>query len=38
MIKLLDEEKGKHFDPSVVGAFMAMLPRMLQVRDSYRDD
>ena len=37
IIKLLADEKGKHFDPKVVDAFMDMLPRILEVRDAECD-
>jgi response regulator RpfG family c-di-GMP phosphodiesterase len=37
IIKLLADEKGKHFDPKVVDAFMVMLPRILEFRDEECD-
>lgn len=34
---IIDEEKGEHFDPSVVEAFFAMQDRILEIRDKYSD-
>ncbi|MFX3635289.1 MAG: HD domain-containing phosphohydrolase [Candidatus Pristimantibacillus sp.] len=32
---LLQEERGKHFDPRVVDAFFNQLPYLLEIRDNY---
>lgn len=37
ILNLFKEERGHHFDPAVVDAFMASLPRILDVRDKYAD-
>ncbi|MCF2941180.1 hypothetical protein L1N85_22675 [Paenibacillus alkaliterrae] len=33
ILSLLNEERGRHFDPQVVNVFMEQLPRILEVRD-----
>lgn len=35
---LLQEESGKHFDPTVVQLFMDNLDGILKIKDSYKDD
>lgn len=37
ILALLQEERGRHFDPKVVDAFMGQLPRILEVRDRESD-
>lgn len=37
ILGLFEAEKGRHFDPQVVDAFMAQLPHILEVRDRYAD-
>ncbi|RIX48583.1 HD domain-containing protein [Paenibacillus nanensis] len=37
IIELFQEERGKHFDPRVVDAFMEQLPLLLEVRDRESD-
>lgn len=37
IIALFQEERGKHFDPRVVDAFMEQLPLLLEVRDRESD-
>ena len=34
-IKLIKEESGTHFDPAVVDAFLAVLPKVIEVSDHY---
>lgn len=36
-LKLLTENKGSHFDPAVVDAFMANLDAILEIRDNYQE-
>ncbi|MGP1450853.1 MAG: HD domain-containing phosphohydrolase [Wolinella sp.] len=35
--ELFRNERGEHFDPKVVDAFFENLPKILEVRDKYRD-
>src|SRR5690554_1689508 len=35
ILNLFKEERGQHFDPQVVDAFMRKLPDILKVRDQY---
>lgn len=37
ILQLFEAEKGRHFDPQVVDAFMTQLPQILEVRDRYAD-
>ncbi len=37
IINLFKEERGEHFDPQVVDAFLEQLPEILKVRDLYSD-
>ncbi len=37
ILNLFKEERGQHFDPKVVDAFMKKLPDMIKVRDQYSD-
>ncbi|SFL26651.1 GAF domain-containing protein [Paenibacillus sp. 1_12] len=37
ILNLFKEERGEHFDPVVVDAFIAQLPEILKVRESYSD-
>ena len=37
ILNLFKEERGHHFDPAVVDAFMVQLPQILQVRITYSD-
>jgi HD-GYP domain-containing protein (c-di-GMP phosphodiesterase class II) len=37
ILNLFKEERGHHFDPRVVDAFMEQLPQILKVRDQYSD-
>lgn len=37
IINLFKEERGEHFDPHVVDAFLEQLPEILKVRDLYSD-
>lgn len=36
-LALIEENRGKHFDPAVVEAFFKVLPEILNVREDYRD-
>ncbi|MDR5900360.1 response regulator [Halomonas vilamensis] len=36
-LTLIKENRGKHFDPTVVEAFFNVLPDILEVREHYRD-
>ncbi|WP_438447872.1 HD domain-containing phosphohydrolase [Gorillibacterium sp. sgz5001074] len=38
ILNLFHEERGSHFDPAVVDAFFANLPRILEIREEYRDE
>jgi HD-GYP domain-containing protein (c-di-GMP phosphodiesterase class II) len=38
ILNLFKEERGEHFDPKVVDAFMQQLPQILKVRDQYSDE
>ena len=35
--RIINEEKGEHFDPSVVDAFFTIQDRILEIRDRYSD-
>lgn len=37
ILNLFKEERGEHFDPKVVDVFMAQLPKILKVREEYKD-
>jgi len=37
ILNLFTEEKGHHFDPQIVDAFMEQLPKIIHVRDNYSD-
>jgi HD-GYP domain-containing protein (c-di-GMP phosphodiesterase class II) len=37
ILNLFKEERGEHFDPRVVDAFMNKLPEIIRVRDEYKD-
>lgn len=37
ILNLFKEERGEHFDPRIVDAFMENLPQILKIRDEYRD-
>lgn len=37
-LNLFEEQKGKHFDPNVVDAFMRVLPEILKVRERLHDE
>ncbi|WP_235847612.1 HD domain-containing phosphohydrolase [Paenibacillus tuaregi] len=37
ILKYIESERGKHFDPRVVDVFMDQLPAILQIRSSYSD-
>ena len=37
ILNLLKEERGHHFDPFVVDAFMDNLPEILAIKDTYKD-
>lgn len=37
ILALIEEERGKHFDPKVVDVFLEQLPRILEVRDREAD-
>jgi HD-GYP domain-containing protein (c-di-GMP phosphodiesterase class II) len=37
ILNLFKEERGEHFDPQVVDAFMEQLPEILKVREQYSD-
>nr|WP_170840185.1 hypothetical protein [Halomonas daqiaonensis] len=36
-LALIEENRGRHFDPVVVDAFFKVLPAILEVREHYRD-
>jgi len=37
ILELFKEEKGRHFDPRLIDIFMEQLPKLLEIRDQYRD-
>ncbi|NHN31295.1 HD domain-containing phosphohydrolase [Paenibacillus agricola] len=37
ILNLFKEERGEHFDPQVVDAFMKQLPTILKIREQYSD-
>lgn len=37
ILNLFKDERGHHFDPAVVDAFMESLPQILEIRDKYTD-
>lgn len=37
ILALLQEERGRHFDPRLVDVFMERLPAILDIRDRYKD-
>ncbi len=37
VVKLFEEERGKHFDPKLVDALMACLPEILEIREQLND-
>ncbi|XKH61667.1 response regulator [Halomonas sediminis] len=36
-LALIEENRGKHFDPAVVDAFFKVLPEIIEVHEHYRD-
>ncbi|NEX21341.1 two-component system response regulator [Thiorhodococcus mannitoliphagus] len=36
-VALIEQEAGRHFDPTLVGAFREVLPQVLEVRDRYAE-
>jgi len=37
ILKLFEEEKGKHFDPNLIDLFIQNLDKFLEIRDKYND-
>ena len=37
ILKLFEEEKGKHFDPKLIDLFLANLDKFLAIRDKFQD-
>ncbi|WP_425517671.1 HD domain-containing phosphohydrolase [Paenibacillus oenotherae] len=37
ILRLFEEERGRHFDPRLVDIFFKQLPKLLQIRDNYKD-
>lgn len=37
ILKLFEEERGRHFDPHLVDIFLEQLPKLLKIRQNYRD-
>ncbi|TDF95981.1 HD domain-containing protein [Paenibacillus piri] len=37
ILNLFKEERGEHFDPQVVDAFIEQLPKILEIREQYSD-
>ena len=37
ILKLFEDEKGKHFDPALIDIFMNNLDEFLKIRDEYKD-
>ncbi|MFC0333247.1 HD domain-containing phosphohydrolase [Paenibacillus sepulcri] len=38
ILELIREESGRHFDPQLVRIFMEQLPKLLEIRERYRDE
>ena len=38
ILKLFEEEKGKHFDPQIIDLFLNHLDEFLEIRDKYKDE
>ncbi len=38
IVNLFHEERGRHFDPQLIDVFMEQLPKIIEVRDRYKDD
>ncbi|MFO7812152.1 MAG: HD domain-containing phosphohydrolase [Pelovirga sp.] len=37
ILKLMEQERGKHFDPRLIDLFQSNLERFLAIRDRYKD-
>ena len=37
-VDLIKSEKGKHFDPLLVDAFLESLPEVIEVKENYGDE
>ncbi len=37
VLKLFNEEKGKHFDPNLIDVFMDNLDEILQIKENFKD-
>ncbi|WP_371877761.1 HD domain-containing phosphohydrolase [Paenibacillus plantiphilus] len=37
ILKLFEEERGRHFDPHLVDIFLQQFPKLLTIRQNYRD-
>lgn len=37
ILRLFEEERGQHFDPKIVDAFLEQLPAIMAIRDQYAD-
>jgi putative two-component system response regulator len=37
-VKLIKDERGKHFDPEVVDAFLSIIPEILKIREEHSDE
>ena len=37
-LSLFEEQKGKHFDPTIVDMFFLKLPEILAIKEKFRDE
>lgn len=37
VLKLFNEEKGKHFDPNLIDVFMNNLDEILEIKEKFKD-
>jgi putative two-component system response regulator len=37
-LALITEQKGKHFDPTIVDLFFIKLPEILEIKEKFKDE
>ncbi|MGF1817831.1 two-component system response regulator, partial [Vibrio splendidus] len=37
-LSLFEEQKGKHFDPTIVDLFFVNLPEILAIKEKFKDE
>lgn len=37
-LSLITEQKGKHFDPTIVDLFLVNLPEILAIKEKFKDE